>query len=64
MRQIIGLPLSCALLIAGVWVLYEQIFVSDIIWGRVLMAGGFLIAVGGGWLFGDFILPMLRRIVS
>lgn len=61
MRQTVSLLVSCALLIGGLWLLYMQLFISPVIKGWFLMGAGFLIVVGGAWLFGDFVLPIFRK---
>jgi hypothetical protein len=49
------------MLMAGLWFLYEQLFVSTITYFKFVMGAGFLVAIGGGWLIGDFIVPLFRK---
>jgi hypothetical protein len=55
------LAVSVALLASGLWLLYLQFFVWPATKGLVMMMTGFLIPTGSGWLFGDFLLPLIRR---
>ncbi len=64
MRQVISFLVACALLIGGLWLAYMQLFVSPVARGWFLMMAGLMIAIGGAWLIGDYILPMLRKKAS
>ena len=61
MRKTVSFVVACALLLAGLWLLYYQIFISDVIKGLLLMVSGVLVAAGGGWLLSDYILPLFRQ---
>ncbi len=52
MRRIISIVLAAALMIAGLSLLVTQIL-NGSFYGAVLILGGFLTAVGAGWLYSD-----------
>src|SRR5262245_23931530 len=60
-RRIICLVLASAILIGGLWLLYQQVVVWPIIKGHAIAMTGFLIAIGGGWLLGDYVIPFFRK---
>ena len=64
MRQAISFVVASAILAGGVYLLYLQIFHSRVIHGMALMGAGMAIAVGAGWLFGDFVLPRSAKRIN
>ena len=61
MRRLICFVLASGILAGGLWLLYLQFFVWPATKGYVMAMTGFLIAIGGGWLLGDFVVPIFRR---
>ena len=59
MRRLISFVLAIALLGGGLYLLFLQLFVAGIIMGHFMEAGGFIAAIGAGWLWDDFIEPWL-----
>jgi hypothetical protein len=53
--------IASANIVGGVWLLYEQVTVSTIIYGWALFAGGLLVTVGLVLLWEEFIAPLLGR---
>jgi hypothetical protein len=60
-RRTILLVIASANIVGGVWLLYEQVTVSTIIYGWALFAGGLLVTVGLVLLWEEFIAPLLGR---
>ena len=63
-RKTIVLLLATLMIAGGAWLLYEQLTVSTIIYGKFLFAGGALVFVGFVLLWEDFIAPLLGRKIS
>jgi hypothetical protein len=59
-RRAIILVIATAMIAGGGWLLYEQLSVSTIIYGKFLLAGGALVFVGLVLLWEDIIAPMVR----
>jgi hypothetical protein len=59
MRRAISFLVACSLFVLGLVVFYLEVFVAPRPQGRLVMIGGMLIAVGGAWLWTDFIKPLL-----
>jgi hypothetical protein len=55
------LVLATAMIAGGCWLLYEQLTVSTIIYGRFVFVGGLLTAAGIMLLWEDFIAPLIAR---
>ena len=64
MRKVLSFTLAAALLVSGVYLFAVDGFSGGIIFGKVILASGLLIAVGGWWLWSDFIAPALGRKVE
>jgi hypothetical protein len=60
MRRLISFVLAIALLAAGLYLLFLQLFVSSRLNWHALDAAGALITLGACWLWEDFIGPWLR----
>jgi hypothetical protein len=58
MRKVICFALGASLFGAGVYLLYLEIFVATRVMGRLTAMGGFLMVIGGAWLWSDFIVPL------
>lgn len=52
--------IASALLISGLYLLYMQFAVSNIVMGKLVLAGAALAVIGGAWLWADFISPNSR----
>jgi hypothetical protein len=63
-RKTILLVLATVMIAGGAWLLYEQLTVSTIIYGKFLFAGGALVFVGLVLLWEDLIAPLLGRKTS
>jgi hypothetical protein len=61
MRRLFSFIAALALLAGGAWLLLIHVANADVIRGRILTLCGLMIAVGGYWLWEDFIAPMMRR---
>jgi hypothetical protein len=59
MRKLLSFAVATAICIGGLWLFIEQAFWSNIVYGKWLLAAGFMIAVGGYWLWVDFLAPAL-----
>jgi hypothetical protein len=58
MRKLLLLILSMAMIGGGFWLLGLELFAANIIWGRAVMAGVMLLALGIYLLWADFIAPL------
>ena len=61
MRRLLSFIVALALLAGGSGLLLLHVANADVIRGRILTLCGVMIAVGGYWLWQDFIAPMMRR---
>jgi multisubunit Na+/H+ antiporter MnhC subunit len=61
MRRVISFLGAGTIFGGGAYLLAYQVLVSRIIMGKLMLVAATLIAVGGAWLAGDFILPLLRK---
>ena len=57
MRNIISFIVAAALSVGGLWTVCVQLFGGQI--QEQLLGGGFLAVLGGGWLWFDFVRPLL-----
>jgi hypothetical protein len=60
-RRAIIFVISAAMIAGGGWLLYEQLTVSLIVWGRLMLASVTLVTVGATWMWHDAIAPLLAR---
>ena len=60
-RRAIVLVIATAMIAGGAWLLYEQLTVSTIVYGKFLLAGGALVFVGLVLIWEDFVAPMFGR---
>lgn len=60
MRRFFGLLLLLAMLVASLYVLYMQAFVSPTIKGEWLLGAGFFATFAIGSIWVEFIAPLLR----
>jgi hypothetical protein len=61
MRRAISFFVACSLVVLGLVVFYLDVFDITRSRGRLVMIGGLLLAVGGAWLWADFIGPLFGR---
>ena len=61
MRKLIAFVFASALLGAGLYLLFLQLFVTSHLVGQALDAAGLLITLGAAWLWTDFIAHVVRR---
>lgn len=59
-RQFVSLLCALALTSAGLFILYQQFFHSDVLKGIILLGAGSMASVGLLWLWADFIAPILQ----
>lgn len=64
MRQVVSFVVASSLFAAGSYLLYLEAFEARVWLSKVIAAGAFLVFLGGGWLWADFIAPMLGRKVD
>jgi hypothetical protein len=50
---VISLSLATLLTVAGLYILWFEAFDASVIHSRMLMAGGFIVTLGVGWLWSD-----------
>jgi hypothetical protein len=59
LRKLLSFVVASAIFGCGVWLAIAQFLWSDIIFGKLLIGAGFLMALGGYWLWADHIGPAL-----
>ncbi|MEW6640906.1 MAG: hypothetical protein AB1586_10415 [Pseudomonadota bacterium] len=59
-RKVILFLLAAAMISGGVYLLAAELLTARILYSRLVVAGGFLIVLGGYLLWTDFIAPALR----
>jgi hypothetical protein len=57
MRKLTSFVLASALLVAGVYLLYQELFVASTITTHLVAFGGLLTAGGVAWFWTDLIAP-------
>ncbi len=60
MRILLSFVLATCLLVAGLYILYLEFFITNVIVGRMLIMGSVFTFIGAAWLWADFISPLLR----
>lgn len=60
----LSFSVAAALFGGGIYLLVVHAFNGYIVYGRVLAIAGFLIGIGGWWLWADFIGPALGKHVE
>jgi hypothetical protein len=61
MQRVKSSAVAISLLLAGLYILYLEIFVNPIARGHTLFVGVLVAFIGAAWLFSNFIAPMLRQ---
>jgi len=57
MRKVLSFTVATAICAGGLWLLMVQAFGQPPFWRKLLLAAGFMIAIGGYWLWVDFLAP-------
>ena len=60
MQRLYSTAVSTSLLLAGLYLLYLELFVDPVMVVQVLIVGAFVAAIGAAGLFCDFIVSMSR----
>jgi hypothetical protein len=63
-RRVVSFACTAALLFGGLYIIFIEVVYGRYIVGRLVAAAGFMIVLGGFWLFEDFIKPIFRRSTS
>ena len=59
-RKVLLFLLAAAMIAGGVYLLTEELLTARVVYGKLVVAGGFLIVMGRYLLWADFIAPALR----
>lgn len=55
MRRLISFIVALAIVGGGALIIYSEVAEAHRLYGRMMIAGGFMVVVGGVWLWADFV---------